>query len=190
MPSSSVKVGVVSALVLVPLVVKAFAFTKKISSSKDPLAVWNALQGVKFMPNQMSSWLFYIAIGIANPYSRSINYRIKELEKGKVVGTMQEERKVRNPFRCVHAAALVLFGETVGGLALFTHLGKKDRAILTNINAEYIKVSRGLLTATSVVPNFHDSNPEFVVTEVVIQNAKSETVAKLALTWKTDLKRE
>ncbi|KAG0000046.1 60S acidic ribosomal protein P2 [Entomortierella chlamydospora] len=55
---------------------------------------------------------------------------------------------------------------------------------------EYIKVSRGHLTATSVVPDFHDSDPEFVVTEVVIQNANSETVAKLSLTWKTDIKRE
>ncbi|KAF8975793.1 hypothetical protein BGZ46_008849 [Entomortierella lignicola] len=138
----------------------------------------------------MSSWLFYVAIGVVNPYSRSINYRITELEKGKVVGTMQEEKKVRNPFRSVHAAALVLFGETVGGLALFTHIGKKDRAILTNVNAEYIKISRGRLTATSVVPDFHDTKPESVVTEVVIQNAKSETVAKLSLTWKTDLKSE
>ncbi|KAG0001381.1 hypothetical protein BGZ80_006194, partial [Entomortierella chlamydospora] len=101
-----------------------------------------------------------------------------------------EVKEIRNPFRCVHAAALVLFGETVGGLALFTRLGKKDRAILTNISAEYIKVSRGHLTATSVVPDFHDSDPEFVVTEVVIQNANSETVAKLSLTWKTDIKRE
>ncbi|KAF9345217.1 hypothetical protein BGX26_003390, partial [Mortierella sp. AD094] len=89
MPSSSVKIGVISALVLAPLVVKAFSFTKKLSSSKDPLAVWNTLQGVKFMPSQMSSWLFYIAIGIANPFSRSINYRVTELKKGKVVGTLQ-----------------------------------------------------------------------------------------------------
>ncbi|KAF9402049.1 hypothetical protein BGX21_011408 [Mortierella sp. AD011] len=140
-PSSSVKIGVVSALVLVPLIAKVFSVTKKLTSSRDPLVVWNTLQGVKFMPSQMSSWLFYVAIGIANPYSRSINYRVTELEKGKVVGTLQEVKEIRNPFRCVHAAALVLFGETVGGLALFTRLGKKDRAILTNINAEVFKPS-------------------------------------------------
>ncbi|KAF9433100.1 hypothetical protein BGZ76_009890 [Entomortierella beljakovae] len=190
MSSSSAKVGAISALILVPLAVKLFSFTKKLSSSKDPLAIWGLLHDVKFMPKRMSSWLFYYAVGFANPFSRAINYRITDLKTGQVTGFMAEEKKNRNPFRCVHAAALVLFGETVGGLALFTRIGKKDRAILTNINAEYIKVSRGRLTATCVVPNFQDSKPDFVVTDVVIQNSKSEVVAKLALTWKTDIKGE
>ena len=53
-------------------------------------------------------------------------------------GVEQETKAISNPFRCVHAAALITFGETVGGQAVFTLLGKKDRAILTNINAEVI----------------------------------------------------
>ncbi len=47
---------------------------------------------------------------------------------------------ISNPFRCVHAAALITFGETVGTLALYTLFGKHDRAILTNISAEVIVV--------------------------------------------------
>lgn len=58
---------------------------------------------------------------------------------------------ISNPFRCVHAAALITFGETVGTLALYTLLGKHDRAILTNISAEVSVSDRNCL----LVPSKH-----------------------------------
>ncbi|KAF9191414.1 hypothetical protein BGZ51_007418 [Haplosporangium sp. Z 767] len=138
----------------------------------------------------MRAWLFTVVIGFANPYSRSINFRITDVEKGKACGVMRETKKISNLFRSVHAGALITFGETIGGLALFTLLGKKDRAILTNINVEYVKLARGFLTATSLVPEFKNTGVESVVTEVIIKNATFDTVCKLTLTWKTDLRSE
>ncbi|KAG0342706.1 hypothetical protein BG004_005607 [Podila humilis] len=162
----------------------------KLSKLRDPLMLWDALNNVGLLPIRMRAWIFSTVVGFANPYSRSINFRITELRKGKACGVMKETKAISNPFRCVHAAALITFGETTGGLAVFTLLGKKDRAILTNINAEYIKVSRGLLTASSVVEAIKDREIKELQNTVMIKNAAFETVAKLTLTWRLDLKSE
>ncbi|KAG0364749.1 hypothetical protein BC939DRAFT_530893 [Gamsiella multidivaricata] len=176
------------AIAFLALAIFAAILVKKLGALRDPLQVWEALNNIGLLPIRMRAWIFSTVVGFANPYSRSINFRITELRKGKACGVMKETKKISNPFRCVHAAALITFGETVGGLAVFTLLGKKDRAILTNINAEYIKVSRGLLTASSVVQQLKDREVKEVVNEVLIKNAAFETVAKLTLTWRVDLK--
>ncbi|KAI8921326.1 hypothetical protein DFJ77DRAFT_159519 [Powellomyces hirtus] len=142
------------ALLSVPVlgvVVAASLLAKKLSSLRDPLQIWDALHNAALLPQSARAWIFTTVLGFANPYSKSINFKMTELRRGKAQGVMKETKKISNPFRCVHAGALVTFGETVGGLAVFTLLGKKDRAILTTINAEYFKVSRGLLTASSEV---------------------------------------
>ncbi|KAK3828762.1 MAG: hypothetical protein J3Q66DRAFT_323513 [Benniella sp.] len=184
---NNIKLALLSILFLGVVVLVSF-ITKKLSALRDPLQVWEALNNVGLLPIRVRAWIFSTVVGFANPYSRSINFRITELRKGKSCGVMRETKSISNPFRCVHAAALITFGETVGGLAVFTLLGKKDRAILTNINAEYIKVSRGLLTASSVVQPLKDRNVKEVINEVLIKNAAFETVAKLTLTWRVDLK--
>ncbi|KAF8934902.1 hypothetical protein CPB97_010782 [Podila verticillata] len=172
------------------LAVAGSLVAKKLSALRDPLKIWDALNNVGILPIRMRAWIFSTIVGVANPYSRSINFRITELRKGKACGVMKETKAISNPFRCVHAAALITFGETTGGLAVFTLLGKKDRAILTNINAEYIKVSRGLLTASSVVDPIKDRDIKELENTVLIKNAAFETVAKLTLTWRVDLKDE
>ncbi|KAG0328880.1 hypothetical protein BGZ99_004192 [Dissophora globulifera] len=171
-------------------VVAGHLLARKLSSLRDPLAVWYFVHGLDLLPLRMRSWLYATVIGFVNPYSRSVNFRITEIEKGRACGAMRATRGVSNPLRCVHAGALVTFGEIVGGLALFTYLGKKDRAILTNINAEYIKIARGCLTASSIVPDFTEALEDKVVTTVIIMNASFDTVSRLTLTWKVDIKRD
>ncbi|KAF8928729.1 hypothetical protein EDD21DRAFT_405164 [Dissophora ornata] len=184
---NNIKFALLSIL-FVGLAVAASFLSKKLGALRDPLQVWEALNNIGVLPIRMRAWIFSTVVGIANPYSRSINFRITELRKGKACGVMKETKKISNPFRSVHAAALVTFGETVGGLAVFTLLGKKDRAILTNVNAEYIKVSRGLLTASSIVQPIVDRDITEFVNEVLIKNAAFETVATLTLTWRVDLR--
>ncbi|KAF9422170.1 hypothetical protein BGZ94_008641 [Podila epigama] len=179
-------VGFTTAVVYSISVVSSI-ITKKIGSIRDPLQTWEILNNVGLLPIRARAWIFSTLVGIANPYSRSLNFRITELRKGKACGVLRETKEVSNPFHCVHAGALVTFGETVGSLALFTLLGKKDRAILTNINAEYVKVSRGLLTASSLVSPIKDRDMKEMTTHVLIKNASFETVVKLTLTWKVDL---
>ncbi|KAG0368330.1 hypothetical protein BC939DRAFT_294313 [Gamsiella multidivaricata] len=180
--------GLATIMVLIGLTMLTNVITQKLSSLRDPLQVWDVLHGVDVLPMRLRAWIFSTIVGLSNPYARSTNFRITELRKGKACGVMKETKSVSNPFRCVHAAALVTFGETVGGLALLTLLGKNDRVVLTNINAEYIKVSRGLLTASSIVAPIKDRELSEVITHVLIKNASFETVSKLTLTWKVDLK--
>ncbi|ORZ26978.1 hypothetical protein BCR41DRAFT_367962 [Lobosporangium transversale] len=180
--------GLAACMVLTSLAMLKNMLTQKLGSLRDPLQVYNTLQSIDVLPLRMRGWIFSTIVGFANPYARTINFRITELRKGKACGVMKETKTISNPFRCVHAAALITFGETVGGLALFTLLGKKDRAILTNITAEYIKVSRGLLTASSIVTPIKDRDATEITTHVLIKDASFETVSKLTLTWKVDLK--
>ncbi|KAI9235153.1 MAG: hypothetical protein BYD32DRAFT_421859 [Podila humilis] len=161
--------------------------TTKLGAIRDPLQAWEILNNVDVLPIRLRARIFSTLVGIANPYSRSINFRITELRKGKTCGVLRETKEVSNPFQRVHAGALVTFGETIGTLALFTLLGKKDRAILTNINAEYVKVSRGLLTASSIVSPIKDRDITNMTTHVLIKNASFETVVKVTLSWKVDL---
>ncbi|KAF9959821.1 hypothetical protein BGZ72_008739 [Mortierella alpina] len=181
---------VAGAVVFAALSIGAFYISKNISKLRDPLPVWESLSGLDFIPIRLRAWMFSVMIGIANPYSRSINFRFIELSKGKACGVMKETKQITNPFRSVHAGALITFGETVGAIAFFTLLGKKDRAILTDIHCEYIKKAKGFLTATSLVPEFKDAHVNSVVTEVIIKDGTFDTVAKLSLTWKTELKGE
>lgn len=62
----------------------------RISQNRDPILVWNYINSaLDFLPIRLRAWLFSLAVGFANPYSRSIHYRITEVEKGKVCGVMK-----------------------------------------------------------------------------------------------------
>ncbi|KAG0301240.1 hypothetical protein BGZ98_008526 [Dissophora globulifera] len=128
-------------IVVLGLAVAASSLSKKLGALRDPLQVWDALNNVGLLPIRMRGWIFSTVVGIANPYSRSINFRITELRKGKACGVMK-----------------------------------------------YIKVARGLLTASSIVEPIKDRSAKEFVNEVLIKNAAFETVAKLTLTWNLDLK--
>ncbi|KAG0241165.1 hypothetical protein BGX31_001360 [Mortierella sp. GBA43] len=179
--------GLVAIMIVASLSALSNFIKEKLGTLRDPMQVWEVLNAIDILPMRLRAWIFSSIVGYANPYSRTINFRIMELRKGKACGVMKESKQVSNPFQCVHAAALITFGEMVGSLALITLLGKNDRAILTNISAEYVKVSRGLLTASSIVAPIKDREATEVVTHVLIKDASFETVSKLTLTWKVDL---
>ncbi|KAF9919679.1 hypothetical protein FBU30_010667 [Linnemannia zychae] len=156
-------------------------------SIQDPLQLWEALNTVGLLPIRIRAWIFSTIVGLANPYTSTIDFRITELRKGKACGVMKQSKINSNPFQRVHEAALITFGETVGSLALLTLLNHTtDMAVLTNISADYVKISRGLLTASSVIPPIKDREAKELVTHVLIKNASFETVSQLTLTWKVD----
>jgi hypothetical protein len=64
---------------------------KKLSALRDPLQIWDALNNIGILPIRMRAWIFSTIVGFANPYSRSINFRITELRKGKACGVMKVE---------------------------------------------------------------------------------------------------
>ncbi|KAF9580239.1 hypothetical protein BGW38_003190 [Lunasporangiospora selenospora] len=186
MNNTLVFIAVLAMMAMIGLNHLSAMITQKLGSIRDPLQIWNALQATG-VPIRIRAWIFSSIVANANPYAQSINFRITELRKGTACGVMKETKQISNPFECVHAAALITFGEMVGELALLSLLGKNDRAVLTNINTEYVKVSRGLLTASSIVAPIKDREATEIVSCVLIKNASFETVSKLTLTWKVDL---
>jgi len=63
--------------------------TTKLGTIRDPLQAWEILNNVGLLPIRLRAWIFSTLVGIANPYSRSINFRITELRKGKACGVLR-----------------------------------------------------------------------------------------------------
>lgn len=83
-------------LILVLASVAAYSFsvvsnliTTKLSAIRDPLEAWEILNNVDLLPIRLRARIFSTLVGIANPYSRSINFRITELRKGKACGVLR-----------------------------------------------------------------------------------------------------
>jgi len=85
---NNIKLALLSILFLGVVVLVSF-ITKKLSALRDPLQVWEALNNIGLLPIRVRAWIFSTVVGFANPYSRSINFRITELRKGKSCGVMR-----------------------------------------------------------------------------------------------------
>ncbi len=106
---------------------------------------------MSFLPMFLRNFVFTQLVKFVNPYSRTIPFKVECYEKGLCMLQMKEQRSIRNPFQSVHAAALVLLGETAGGLSLTSALSPKERFIVKSINATYYLKSRNTILATAKV---------------------------------------
>jgi hypothetical protein len=62
-------------------------------SIQDPLQLWEALNTIGLLPIRTRAWIFSKIVGLANPYARTIDFRITELRKGKACGVMKVKQK-------------------------------------------------------------------------------------------------
>jgi acyl-coenzyme A thioesterase PaaI-like protein len=53
------------------------------------------------------------------------------------------------PFNSTHGVAMTLFAETLAGLAVFSRLGPKGKAILLKTEIEYVKKAKGMVIMSS-----------------------------------------
>ena len=165
----------------------------------DPLAIWEYL-GRLVVVRHIRAAFFSFLLRNANPYSHSIPFRLMRLERGLCEGTMKGVPSVRNPFQSVHAAALVLFGETVCGLAVFsvlkqkdsarrredaTNSGSMDRAIVSGLSIVYHKKARGVLRAVCQVERPQASGPWKV--PVRLFDASGDEVALMTVDWTVEI---
>ncbi|KAF9896635.1 hypothetical protein BX616_007035, partial [Lobosporangium transversale] len=81
--------GLAACMVLTSLAMLKNMLTQKLGSLRDPLQVYNTLQSIDVLPLRMRGWIFSTIVGFANPYARTINFRITELRKGKACGVMK-----------------------------------------------------------------------------------------------------
>ena len=114
----------------------------------SPLNAWNKLG---FLPNLIRNFIFVRLVKYVNPYSSTIPFNCNFYEKGICILQVKEKKKIHNPFKSIHAAALVLLGETAGGLSVMSALEPEERFIVTGLSATYHAKARDTILASAKV---------------------------------------
>jgi len=130
------------------------------------------------------SLLFSHFLGWYAPYSGSIGPRVVSLEPGFAKVSLRDRRSVRNHLKSIHAIALMNLGEITTGLAVLTALPSDMRGIVLGLQAEYLKKSRGTLTAKAsfeIPANISDDTSCEVKTEII--DGSGDVVAVVRATW-------
>jgi acyl-coenzyme A thioesterase PaaI-like protein len=125
--------------------------------------------------------LFSRLIGMAAPYTGSIDAKVIELDRGRATAELADRRAVRNHIRCVHAIALANLAELTGNAAVAYTLPDDARFIVAGMSIDYLKKARGTIRAEATCPIFESSARAEHAIPVVLRDAKGEEVAKATL---------
>lgn len=125
--------------------------------------------------------LFSKLIGRAAPYTGTIDARAEELRRGYARFTMADSPGKRNHLRSIHAIALVNLAEVTGNAALAYSMPDDARFIVAGLSIEYVKKSRGTITAVSECPIPESSERKEFLVPVVMSDEAGEVVARAAL---------
>jgi acyl-coenzyme A thioesterase PaaI-like protein len=111
-------------------------------------------------------------IGMAAPYTSTIDAHVVALERGRAEVTMRDRRAVRNHIDCVHAVALANLVELAGNIALAYSLPDDGRFIVSKMALEYVTKARGPLRATATCAVPETSERRELEVHVSIRDAK------------------
>ncbi len=150
------------------------------------MIMWNRYGGTA-----LGRKIFSFILGRTAPYSGSIKALVLSLEKGKTQIALKDRRAVRNHLRSVHAIALANLGELASGLAMISAISPQTRAIVVNLEIEYLKKARGYLVATGT------AEPPEIITESVnslaiaeIVDDEGDVVSRVKVHWRLSPKEE
>ena len=129
-------------------------------------------------------WLFSKLLGWKAPYTGSIRPRVEVLEPGFCRVAIRERRALRNPFRSIHAVALLNAAEAASGLATLVALPADVRGIITRLEIDYSKKARGRIVAECRTdPPTGITAPTPHLADVTLRDEAGETVATARATW-------
>lgn len=148
------------------------------SPGEKILATWKKLKDKPF-----GKKLFSRGVGKIAPYTGTIKAVITDLTPGHCQSFLKERSKNKNHLKSIHAVALINLGEMTSGLAVLSGLTNQVRGIVTKMDMEYLKKSKGDLTAECIcqIPKVED-NLNYVVT-TNIMDASGEVVAVGSFYW-------
>jgi uncharacterized protein (TIGR00369 family) len=132
-------------------------------------------------PLPMGKQIFSRAVGLAAPYTATIGAKVELLRKGYAEVRMLDHPKLRNHLSSVHAVALVNLAELTGNIALAYSLPDDARFIVSGIEIEYKKKSRGTIRATCECPVPSTSERAEFVIDVSMWNTAGDEVAHAKL---------
>ena len=104
---------------------------------------------------------------------------------------MRDSYWVRNPFKSIHAAALINLGEACTGLAMLSWIESKNnsyKGIVTKIEATYFKKARGTIRADTNLLNLQnivkDGNDDFdVPVKALLTDSTDTVVGNVIVYW-------
>ena len=150
------------------------------------ISMWNRFGG-----SALGRKLFSYILGRTAPYSGSIKAEVLSLTPGSVQVVLKDRRSVRNHLNSVHAIALANLGELASGLAMISAVPANTRAIVVNLDIEYLKKARGRLIAEG------SATPPEVITKSVnslalaeIKDAEGDTVSLVKVHWRLSPKED
>lgn len=157
-------------------------FTKTTTdiSEKRLLSLWN-----KYSNTTIGRTVFNWFISRSAPYSGSIRAQVISLSSGLSLVSLKDHRAIRNHLNSIHAIALANLGELASGLAMLSALPLNTRAIVTNLEIEYLKKARGHLTAEGTAnPPKIISEPIDSIANAMIKDAEGDTVSIVKVKWR------
>jgi acyl-coenzyme A thioesterase PaaI-like protein len=154
--------------------------SNRLSSPEERVVTLWRKYGKSALGRRFYSYLF----GRLVPYTGTVRPIIEEIEPGHARVRMRERRRLRNHLRSIHAIALANIGELASGLAMIAALPDKTRAIVTNLEIDYIKKARGTLEAVGEAqPPETVTDPVTIPAYAVIRNRDGERVASVTVHW-------
>lgn len=109
--------------------------------------LWNRL---RYLPG--GKRLFSRFIGMAAPYTGTIDGEVVDLRVGHAEVTMRDHRGVRNHLKSVHAIALTNLAELTGNIALAYSMPSDARFIVAGLSIDYVKKARGTIRGVCDCP--------------------------------------
>lgn len=150
------------------------------------IKMWNRYGG-----SVLGRKIFSYVLGRTAPYSGTIKAEVLSLKPGSVQVALKDRRSVRNHLNSVHAIALANLGELASGLAMISAVPPNTRAIVVNLEIEYLKKARGRLIATgSATPPESISESINSLALAEIKDTEGDTVSRVKVHWRLSPKED
>lgn len=150
------------------------------------IKMWN-----RYGDSALGRKVFSYILGRTAPYSGTIKAEVLSLEPGSVQVALKDRRSVRNHLNSVHAIALANLGELASGLAMISAVPPNTRAIVVNLEIEYLKKARGRLIATgSATPPESISESINSLALAEIKDTEGDIVSRVKVHWRLSPKED